>query len=70
MDWEHRRDGVDWVMTGTFERDDKNAPAVEVFDREPMRPVFHIEGPPYEGDGARTALWTFEIGRASCRERV
>lgn len=62
MDWERRRETVDLVMTGTFEATDKNAAGVEGFGREPARPVFHLEGPPYQGDGARTAMWTFAIG--------
>jgi hypothetical protein len=62
MDWEQRRRDADLVMSGTFERDDKNADAVQGFAGTPPRPYFHLEGGPYTGDGARTAMWTFLIG--------
>jgi hypothetical protein len=62
VDWEARREAVDFVFSSTFSADDKNADAVRGFSGAPARPYMHLEGGPYEGDGVRTALWTFVIG--------
>jgi len=62
VDWERRRREVDFVMTETFSAEDKNARAVSAFYKRPPRPVLHLEGGPYLGDGARKAMWTFLIG--------
>jgi hypothetical protein len=61
-DWDRRRADVDFVFSGTFSREDKNADAVRGFHRNPARPYLHLEGGPYQGDGVRTAMWTFLIG--------
>ncbi len=62
MDWEPRRAGLDWVMSSTFGGDNKNAGAVAGFNGSPGRPYFFLEGEPYQGDGVRTAIWTFSMG--------
>jgi hypothetical protein len=61
-DWERRRADVDFVCSGTFEGEDKNGLAVRGFQTRPARPYLHLEGGPYQGEGVRTALWTFLIG--------
>jgi len=61
-DWGRRREEVDFVFSGTFSRDDKNADAAQNFANRPARPYLHLEGGPYRGEGVRTAMWTFLIG--------
>ena len=66
VDWEARREAVDFVFSSTFSADDKNADAVKGFSGTPAKPYMHLEGGPYEGDGVRTALWTFAIAGGHC----
>jgi len=61
-DWDERRGDVDFVFSSTFSRDDKNVDAVRSFPKMPVRPYLHLEGGLYQGDGVRTAVWTFLIG--------
>ena len=51
MDWAQRRDQVDFVISGTSGREDKNAIAVKGFRAEPVRPYFLQERGPYRGEG-------------------
>ena len=62
VDWEARRDTVDWVSSGTVANTDKNADAVGGFARQPARPYVLLEGPPYQGAAVRTSLCTFTMG--------
>ncbi|MHC4646839.1 MAG: putative collagen-binding domain-containing protein [Planctomycetota bacterium] len=65
VDWEARRSTVNWVMSNTSGRDDKNSNAVSAFNGSPVRPYFFLEGEPYQGSGVRTAIWTFSMGGAN-----
>jgi hypothetical protein len=49
-------------MSGTFSGSDRNGNAVSGFQASPIRPYFNLEGSPYQGDGVRSAIWTFSIG--------
>ena len=62
MDWDHRRDSVDWVMSSTLHSTDKNKYAVSGFKEQPIRPYFNLEGPPYQGDDVRISIWSFCMG--------
>ena len=61
-DWDRRRSDVDLVFSRTFSGDDKNGDAISNFAKRPARPYLHLEGGPYQGEGVRTATWTFLIG--------
>ncbi len=63
IDWEAQRDVVDAVMVAR-EGADKNARAVEAFNKHPARPVVLLESTPYTlGDPAvRCSMWTFAAG--------
>ena len=62
MDWNARRSAVDWVMSDSFNGDDRNNNAIGGFMGTPVRPYFNLEGLPNSGDGVREAIWTFSIG--------
>ncbi|GMV98957.1 MAG: hypothetical protein AMXMBFR84_00970 [Candidatus Hydrogenedentota bacterium] len=62
VDWNARRDSVDWVFSDTVAGDEKNTLAVNGFKGTPARPYLFLEGPPYQGEGVRTAIWTFAMG--------
>lgn len=62
VDWAARRSAVDWVMSDTFGGSDRNKNAVSGFRGKPARPYLNLEGPPYQGDDVRFAIWTFSVG--------
>lgn len=62
MDWENRRDGVDFVYSDTLHHADTNRQAMEGFMGRPARPHFLLEGEPYQGPEVRTSIWTFSMG--------
>ena len=62
VDWNARRNDVNWVYADTFGGADKNWAATKGFAIEPARPYLFLEGEPYRGAGVRTAIWTFAMG--------
>ncbi len=62
VDWNARRQLVDFVCSGTVSGADKNAVALSGFAATPERPYLFLEGPPYVGAEVRTSIWTFAIG--------
>jgi len=62
VDWDARREDVAFVCSPTRGGSDKNEEAVAAFTRDPIRPYILLESPPYQGDGLRSAIWTFAMG--------
>ena len=62
VDWETRREAVDFVYSDTKSGSDKNAIARQGFGRTPARPYLLLEGGPYAGEDVRSSLWTFSVG--------
>ena len=62
MDWDQRRQDVDFVYSDTISREDKNPTALAGFLAQPARPYFLLEGDPYQGDAARMSMWSFAMG--------